>query len=172
MNDQHFQTLNQTIQQALQQLGDTFVNNSSTAPNLECFRGKPGQFFQKLLDIFERIAQGESWSDEKKRKKLLSYLRDNAASKYDSIPQQNRNTYNELKNALLEKFQINLKDFALAALGERHQYRHESVTDYASDLKKTGERRISQVERGGAFRYRTNTFPYRHGQTHKRLHCK
>ena len=83
------------------------ANSSSTyQTDLECFYGKFNDDFELWFELFELVANANSWSDDRKVKVLPAYLRENALGHYRSLTPVRKANYKTLTDALKTKLRV------------------------------------------------------------------
>ena len=114
---------------------DTFSMENSNSVGLGTFSGSSSENWKKFLARFNRLAQANSWTDDKKRDILPFYLRGAAEEAYEDIPQNDRRTFTGLTEKLEVRFSpAKVADLRSIELHNRVQKQEEPVADFAAEI--------------------------------------
>ena len=100
------------------------------------FFGEPGEDIEKWLKCLDRVAKANNWSEKRQCDILPAYLRDRAAEYFDELPDRNKTTLANLKEALIEHFMpIEERRFYYADSYTRKQGQYESASDFGRAIQ-------------------------------------
>ena len=112
---------------------DSKVSHSKArTPKLPIFTEKDD--LDSYLERFERFAKSQGWDESDWAINLSALLTGKALEVYTRMPAENANNFNELKDALLKRFQLTEEGFRLKFRESRAQ-KDESPQQYVSRLE-------------------------------------
>ncbi len=99
--------------------------------------GAPNENIKKRFDMFERFCQCLNLPDERKAEVLPQYLSGTAQAMYESLSQDERESYETVRNLLIKRLApVNAADAAMRKLRKRKQKKKEPVHVYASVISR------------------------------------
>ena len=123
---------------SLQASGGTSKYNSVKLPT---FSGEFNDDVNEFLTNFDRAANFHNWNDLRKAQALPLHLKGNASIWFNTSPDLVDKAYPELSAALKEQFHSASDKWLLRQkLNDRKQLPTESVSEYASDIRRTCQR--------------------------------
>ncbi|KIH69155.1 zinc knuckle [Ancylostoma duodenale] len=120
-------------------------------PDVQPFLGKPSECFKRFLNSFEIKYPKAKWKDSSRLQLLQSFLRKNALTVFETLPQQVReSTFDEVVEAMKKRLRVDSNSERVKALSELRRLsirEDQSVSDFCFALEKVAHKAYPDTPR-------------------------